>query len=66
MYLKNYEGALEPMKKCVDLKPDNAAAQFNLAIIYINLKDYLSAREIHKRLLTLDPGLADKLKKYLR
>jgi len=54
------------MKKCVDLRPENASAQFNLAIVYINLKDNLSAREIYKKLATLDPALADRLKKFLR
>jgi Tfp pilus assembly protein PilF len=66
MYVKNFEAALEPIKKAVDLQPNNANAQFNLAIVYINLKDNLSAREVYKKLTTLDPGLAEKLKKYLR
>jgi Flp pilus assembly protein TadD len=48
------------------LKPDNAAAQFNLGIVYINLKDFLSARDIYTKLQKLDPALAEKLKKYLR
>jgi tetratricopeptide (TPR) repeat protein len=63
---KNFEAALEPLKKCVELKPDNAVAQFNLAIVYINLKDNFSAKEIYNRLLTLDPSLAERLKKHIR
>ena len=64
--VKENEFALEPLKKCVALRPDNAVAWYNLALVYINLKDNYSAREIQTRLQTLDPGLAEKLKKYLR
>jgi len=66
MQLKDNESALEPLKKCVELKPDNAVAWYNLALVYINLKDNFSAREIQGRLQSLDPGLSEKLKKYLR
>jgi tetratricopeptide (TPR) repeat protein len=66
MQLKDNESALEPLKKCVELKPDNSVAWYNLALVYINLKDNFSAREIQARLQTLDPGLSEKLKKYLR
>jgi Flp pilus assembly protein TadD len=66
MFVQDYEGALEPMKRCVDLKPENASAQFNLAIIYINLRRNYAAKQIYNKLLTLDPILAGKLKKYLR
>ena len=66
MQAKNFEAALEPLKKCVDLKPDNAVAQFNLAIVYVNLKDNYSAKEIYNKLQTLDPALAERLKKHIR
>ncbi len=64
--VKENEFALEPLKKCVELKPDNAVAWYNLALVYVNLKDMYSAKEIQARLQTLDPGLAEKLKKYVR
>ena len=66
MQLKDHEAALEPLKKCVELKPDNPVAWFNLAIVYINLKDNFSAKEVYNKLVTLDPTLAERLKKYLR
>jgi len=66
MQLKKFEAALEPMRKSVELKPDNASAQFNLAIVYINLKDLYSAREVQKTIQNLDPGLAERLQKYLK
>lgn len=66
MQLKNFEAALEPMRKAVELKPDNAAAVYNLAIVYINLKDNYSAKEMYNKLVTLDSGLAEKLKKHIR
>lgn len=66
MQLKNNEAALEPLKKCVELKPDTSVAWYNLALVYVNLKDMFSAKEILTKLQTLDPGLAEKLKKYVR
>jgi tetratricopeptide (TPR) repeat protein len=64
--VKENEFALEPLKKCVELKPDSSVAWYNLALVYVNLKDMYSAKEILARLQTLDPGLAEKLKKYVR
>ena len=66
MQAKDFESALAPLKKCVELKPDNAVAQFNLAIVYVNLKDNFSAKEIYNKLQTLDPALAERLKKHIR
>jgi tetratricopeptide (TPR) repeat protein len=63
---KAYEAALEPLKKCIELKPDDSVALANLAIVYINLKDMYSAKEIYNRLVTVDPAMAEKLKKYIK
>jgi len=63
---KNYEAALDPLKKCLEIKADNSVALANLAIVYINLKDMYSAKEIYNRLVTLDPAMAEKLKKYIK
>jgi tetratricopeptide (TPR) repeat protein len=66
MQLKNFDSALEPLKKCVELRPDYGVALFNLAIVYLNLKDNYSARDVYKTLVTVDPALAERLKKFLR
>ncbi len=66
MQLKNFEAALEPMRRAVELRPDNGVAVYNLAIVYINLKDNYSAKEMYNKLVGLDPGLAEKLKKHIR
>ena len=65
MMLKQFENALKPMEKAVELNPNNAAAQFNLAVVYLNLGDNYSARAIYRTLQTLDPGLAERLRKLL-
>ncbi len=66
MQLKDFDSALEPLKKCVELRPDYGVALYNLAIVYLNLKDNYSARDVYKTLVTVDPALAEKLKKFLR
>ena len=66
MQLKDFESALDPLKKCVELRPDYGVALFNLAVVYLNLKDNYSAREVYRTLVNVDPDLAERLKKYLR
>jgi tetratricopeptide (TPR) repeat protein len=63
---KQFEAALEPMQKAVELNPENGGALYNLGIIYVNLKDYLSARNVQKTLEGIDPALADRLRKLIR
>ena len=66
MLQKNFSAALVPLQKAVELSPDNGLAHYNLAITYLNLRDNYSAREVYEKLLTIDPDLAEKLKKLLR
>ncbi len=66
MLQKKFSNAVEPLQKAVELRPEFAPAYYNLAITYLNLKDNYSAREIYKKLLTLDAALAEKLEKLLR
>jgi len=66
MLQKKFSAAVDPLQKAVELRPDFAAAYYNLAITYLNLKDNYSAREVYKKLLTLDAALAEKLQKLLK
>lgn len=66
MQLKKYEFALDPLLKAVELRPDFGVAYFNLALTYLNLQENRRAREIYRKLLKVDPGWAEKLKKYIR
>lgn len=66
MIQKKFSAALEPLQKAVELRPDYGLAHYNLAITYLNLRDNYSAREVYNVLLTIDPDLAEKLKKLLR
>ncbi len=66
MQTKQFAAAMDPIKKAVDLKPDDATALFNLGIIYLNLKDKYSAREVANKLQAIDGGLAAKLRGYIK
>jgi len=66
MQLKKFDLALEPLRKSIELRPDYGTAYYNLAICYLNLKDNYSASEIYKKLKSIDPALAQKLKKYIQ
>jgi len=48
------------------LNPNNAVAQYNLGITYINLKDNYSAREVLKTLQKLDQNLAGRLARLIK
>ena len=66
MLLKKWDSAVEPFKKVIALKPDNGSAYYNLGICYLNLKDNFSARKIWKKLRTVDQGLANKLRGFMK
>jgi len=66
MQLKSWSRAVEPMQKSIELRPENGNAYYNLAICYLNLKDNYSAREVYNKLKSVDPGLAQKLQKYIK
>lgn len=66
MQVKDFNSALDPIKKASDLQPDNGTALFNLAVVYLNLRDNFSAREVYRRLATVDANLAAKLRPLLR
>ena len=66
MQIKSWHMAVEPLTKSMELRPDSGNAYYNLAICYLNLKDNYSARDIYNKLQSVDPGLAQKLKKYIK
>lgn len=66
MLIKKFSKAIQPLQKSIELRSNYSLAYYNLAITYLNLKDNYSAREIYKKLTTIDPNLAQKLKKILK
>jgi tetratricopeptide (TPR) repeat protein len=66
MQQKKFANAVDPLKKVIELEPNNGNAYYNLAICYLNLHDNYSARQIYENLKSIDPGLAQKLKQYIK
>lgn len=66
MQIKAWHKAVDPLVKSIELRPESGNAYYNLAICYLNLKDNYSARDIYNKLQGVDPGLAQKLKKYIK
>jgi len=66
MLLKKFDVALDPLKKTVELQPDNVNAWYNLGICYLNLRDSYSARDIVKKLQTLDAAKAKQLQALIK
>lgn len=66
MQIKRWQSAVEPLRKAIDLRPESGNAYYNLAICYLNLKDNYSARDVYNSLQSVDPGLAQKLQKYIK
>ncbi len=57
--LKNYDKAIEYVRKALELDPQNADAWRTLGNDYALLKDYDNAIEYHRTALELDPQNAD-------
>lgn len=66
MLLKKFSKAIKPLQKSIELRPQYGLAYYNLAIAFLNLKDRYSAQDMYKKLVNIDPGLAQKLKKLLK
>jgi tetratricopeptide (TPR) repeat protein len=66
MQIKAWEKGVDPLRKAMELRPESGNAYYNLAICYLNLKDNFSAREVYNDLQSVDPSLAEKLKKYIK
>jgi Flp pilus assembly protein TadD len=66
MQVKAWGRAVDPLQKAIDLRPESGNAYYNLAICYLNLKDNFSAREVFNNLQSVDPSLAEKLRKYIK
>ncbi|MFC2168990.1 tetratricopeptide repeat protein [Acidobacteriota bacterium] len=62
---KMFESSIAPLQKAIQLKPDHAMAIYNLAISFINLQDYFSAEQLQKKLASVNPELAARLRKLL-
>ena len=56
-----HKEAIEAYKEAIKINPNYAEAYFNLGVSYIMLKDGPSAYEQYKKLLELDPQLAEEL-----
>jgi tetratricopeptide (TPR) repeat protein len=63
MQQKKFSAAIQPLEKVIELKPDSAVAYYNLAVVYLNLQDRYSARELYNKLKDIDLNLAKKLEK---
>jgi len=66
LQLKKYEKAIKPLQRVIELKPDYARAHYNLALAYYAVGDRFSANEEYKTLRTLNPDLAEKLRKIIQ
>jgi len=66
LQLKKYDDAIKPLQRVIELKPDYARAHYNLALAYYAVHDRFSANEEYKTLKTLNPDLAEKLRKIIQ
>lgn len=58
--VENPQKAIEELKKCLKLKPDNTAVFYEMAKNYIDLQDYEEAEEFLKKTLA-EPAYADNI-----
>ncbi len=65
LQLKKYEQAIKPLQRALELKPDYALAHYNVALAYYVVGDRFSANEEYKTLRSLNPELAEKLRKII-
>lgn len=65
LQLKKYEQAIKPLQRAIELKPDYAIAHYNLALAYYVVGDRFSANQEYETLRTLNPELAEKLRKII-
>jgi tetratricopeptide (TPR) repeat protein len=66
MQIKQWAPAVEPLEKAVELNPSSGVAYYNLAVCHLNLHNNMEAREIWRKLQSIDADLASKLQKILR
>ena len=58
LWLRRFEEAVEPLRRAVELSPDNAGIELSLSIVLGELGDLDGGREHAERALELDAGLA--------
>jgi tetratricopeptide (TPR) repeat protein len=56
-----YKEEIEAYKQCIRINPNGYEAHFNLGLVYLELKEMVSALEEYRILISLNPVLADKL-----
>lgn len=66
LQLKKYDEAIPPLQKTIELKPDYTLAHYNVGLAYYAVGDRYSADEEYKTLKSLDPDLAEKLRKIIQ
>ena len=66
--IRNYQKSAEAYRMAVTVKPDYAAAYFELGQLYLTfLKEYENAQKSFQKVLEIDPQLADgKSREYLK
>jgi tetratricopeptide (TPR) repeat protein len=61
LVLRKYDVAIVQYGRVVGFEPDNANAYYSMGLIYISLNNKIAARQIVRKLESLDKGLAKKL-----